>query len=434
MGPDVSIDSATLLRRFLAYVRIETTADENSETTPSSACQWELARLLESELRALGLEGVRLDEFGYVYGHLPEQVAPDSPRAGRIPTVGLVAHVDVSPSVSGKDVQPIVHHAYEGGALRLPKGPDVVLTPETDPPLGDCKGLDIVTSDGSTLLGADDKAGIAIIMTVLDALRQHPEIEHGPIAVAFTVDEEIGRGVDKFDLEGFGAEVAYTIDGSGLGEIEDETFCADSMIVTVTGRNVHPGYAKDKMVNAMKVAADLIARLPKDGLSPETTEGREGYVHPHALQGNEELTTVQFILRDFTEAGLAEQRALIESCAHAAAAAYPGSSVSFDVTSSYRNMKVVLDRRPEVSGFAEEAVRAVGLEMTKKPIRGGTDGARLSFMGLPTPNVFTGGHNYHSRREWIAVQHMAKSVEVMLRLLGIWAERGEKRGLLEVSG
>jgi tripeptide aminopeptidase len=341
--------------------------------------------------------------------------------------------MDVSPSVSGKDVEPIVHHAYHGGSLRLPNGPDVVLTPDEDPPLGDCVGLDIVTSDGSTLLGADDKAGIAIIMTVLDTLRQHPEIEHGPIAVAFTVDEEIGRGVDKFDLDGFGAEVAYTIDGSGLGEIEDETFCADSMAVTIRGRNVHPGYAKGKMVNAMKVASALIASLPRDGLSPETTEGREGYVHPHALQGNEEQTVITFILRDFTDAGLVEQRALIESCAHAAVASYPGSSVSFDVSSSYRNMKVVLDRRPEVSGFAEEAVRAAGLEMTKKPIRGGTDGARLSFMGLPTPNVFTGGHNYHSRREWIAVQHMEQSVDVVLRLLGIWAERGEKRGLLEGS-
>jgi tripeptide aminopeptidase len=431
--PVFSIDRAALVRRFLSYARIETTADEHSETTPSSPCQWDLARLLEGELRDLGVDGVHLDDHGYVYGHVPERLAIGSPRAGNVPTVGLVAHMDVSPSVSGKDVQPIVHHDYDGAPLRLPHGPDVVLTPESDPPLGDCVGLDIITSDGSTLLGADDKAGIAIIMTVLDTLRQQKEIEHGPIAVAFTVDEEIGRGVDKFDLAGFGAEVAYTIDGSGVGEIEDETFCADTMIVTIHGRNVHPGFAKGKMVNAMKVAAMLIASLPRDALSPETTEGREGYVHPHALDGNEECTTVKFILRDFTVDGLAAQRRLIEERARLAAEAFPGSSVSFEVTPSYRNMKVVLDRRPEVSGFAEEAVRRAGLTVKKTPIRGGTDGARLSFLGLPTPNVFTGGHNYHSRREWVAVQHMEKSVEVILRLLGIWADRGDKRGLLDVS-
>jgi tripeptide aminopeptidase len=379
-----SIDGERLLARFLAYVRIETTSDEASDTTPSSVCQWDLARLLESELRDLGLADVHLDPRGYVYGRLPERLPDGSPRAGRIPTVGLVAHMDVSPQVSGKNVRPIVHRRYAGGPIALPGVPDVVLTPEADPPLGECVGLDIVTSDGTTLLGADDKAGIAVILTALETLQRHREIAHGPIAVAFTVDEEIGRGVDEFDLERFGAEVAYTIDGSGLGEIEDETFCADTMIVTVRGRNVHPGYAKGKLVNSMKVAADLLARLPKDRLSPETTDGREGYIHPHALEGNEERTVIRLLVRDFTVEGLEALEDLVREQATMAERAHPGSSVAIDVKPSYRNMKVVLDRRPEATSFAEEAIRAAGLPVIRKPVRGGTDGARLSFMGLPT--------------------------------------------------
>jgi len=431
--PGHPIDRNGLLDRFLSYARIETTSDEASETTPSSACQWDLARLLESELRDLGLDAVHLDDYGYVYGRLPERLHAGSPRSGRIPTVGLVAHMDVSPQVSGRNVQPIVHQRYAGGRIALPGASDVVLTPEDDPPLGDCVGLDIVTSDGTTLLGADDKAGIAVIMTALETLQRHPEIEHGPIAVAFTVDEEIGRGVDRFDLERFGAEVAYTVDGSGVGEIEDETFCADTMIVTVGGRNVHPGYAKGKLVNSMKVAADLLSRLPKDRLSPETTDGRDGYVHPHALEGNEERTVVRLLIRDFTAQGLEALEAMIREQATAVERAHPGSSIATDIKPSYRNMKVVLDRRPEATAFAEEAIRAAGLSVIRKPVRGGTDGARLSFMGLPTPNLFAGGHNFHSRREWVAVQHMERSVEVVLHLLGMWATRGEQRGLLDVT-
>jgi tripeptide aminopeptidase len=426
------IDRDRMLERFLAYVRIETTSDEESETTPSSACQWDLARLLESELRELGLAAVQLDEHGYVYAKLPERLAPGSARSGMVPTVGIVAHMDVSPQVSGRDVAPIVHEHYAGGPIRLPGAPDLVLTPEDDPPLGECVGLDIVTSDGTTLLGADDKAGIAVIMTALQTLQQPPFVEHGPLAVAFTVDEEIGRGVDRFDLARFGAEVAYTVDGSGLGEIEDETFCADTMVVTVHGRNVHPGYAKGKLVNSLKLAAELVERLPKNRLSPETTEGRDGYIHPHAFEGNEERTVVQLLMRDFTAEGLEAQQRMVEEHAQAVERAYPGSKITVDVKPSYRNMKVVLDRRPEATSFAEEAILAAGLTAETKPIRGGTDGARLSFMGLPTPNLFAGGHNFHSRKEWVAVQHMEKSVEVVLRLIGIWAERGERRGLLDV--
>jgi tripeptide aminopeptidase len=425
-GPSFGIDRDHLLDRFLSYARIETTSDEESETTPSSPCQWDLARLLESELRELGLANVILDQHGYVYGRLPERLPAGAPRSGKIPTVGLVAHMDVSPQVSGQNVEPIVHRRYGGGPIALPGAPDVILTPEDDPPLGECVGLDIVTSDGTTLLGADDKAGIAVIMTALETLQRHPEIGHGPIAVAFTVDEEIGRGVDRFDLERFGAEVAYTIDGSGVGEIEDETFCADTMIVTVHGRNVHPGYAKGKLVNSMKVAAGLLAGLPKDRLSPETTDGREGYVHPHALEGNEERTVVRLLIRDFTVQGLEALEGMVREQATAVERAYPGSAIAIEVKPSYRNMKVVLDRRPEAAAFAEDAIRAAGLPVIRKPVRGGTDGARLSFMGLPTPNLFAGGHNFHSQREWVAVQHMEQSVEVVLRLLGIWAERGER--------
>jgi tripeptide aminopeptidase len=427
------IDRDGLLDRFLSYARIWTTSDEASETTPSSACQWDLARLLESELRDVGLDDVHLDDSGYVYGRLPERLPAGSSRTGQIPTVGLVAHMDVSPQVSGRNVKPIVHAQYDGGPIALPGAPDVVLTPEDDPPLGECVGLDVVTSDGTTLLGADDKAGIAVIMTALETLQRHPEIEHGPIAAAFTVDEEIGRGVDKFDLERFGAEVAYTIDGSGVGEIEDETFCADTMIVTVRGRNVHPGYAKGKLVNSMKVAADLLTRLPKDRLSPETTDGRDGYVHPHALEGNEERTVIRLLIRDFTVQGLEALEAMIRRQATAVERSYPGSTIAIEVKPSYRNMKVVLDRRPEATAFAVEAIRGAGLPVIRKPVRGGTDGARLSFMGLPTPNLFAGGHNFHSKREWVAVQHMERSVEVVLRLVGIWAERGERKGLLDVS-
>lgn len=420
------VDAARLLERFLRYVRIETTSDEDSETTPSTACQWDLARLLESELRELGLTGVHLDPFGYVYGHVPERLTEGSPGSGQVPTIGLLAHMDVSSQVPGRNVRPVVHARYAGGPIRLPGAEDLTLTPEDDPPLGECVGLDIVTSDGTTLLGADDKAGIAVIMTALEVLQRHPDLEHGPVAVAFTVDEEIGRGVDKFDLERFGAEVAYTIDGSGLGEIEDETFCADTMTVTVRGHNVHPGYAKGKLVNSMKIAAELLARLPKDRLSPETTDGREGYIHPHALEGNEERTVIKLLIRDFTVEGLEALEDFVRAEAGAVASDHPRSTIGIEVQPSYRNMKAALDQRPEATAFAEEAIRAAGLPVVRKPVRGGTDGARLTAMGLPTPNLFAGGHNFHSQREWVAVQHMEQSVQVVLHLLGIWTRHGER--------
>ncbi len=426
----LQVDRDDLLRRFLAYVRIETTSNEENQATPSSECQWQLARLLETELKELGLSDVLLDEHCYVYAHLPEAMPAGAARAGQIPAVGLIAHMDVSPAVSGKDVKPIVHRAYPGGPITLPGDASVVLTPEADPPLGDCVGLDIVTSDGTTLLGADDKAGIAVILSLLRFLKSHPEVPHGPLYVAFTPDEEVGRGVAKFNLERFAAEVAYTVDGKGIGEIEDETFCADTMEVIVHGVNVHPGYAKGKMVNAIKLLADFIAALPREHTSPETTDGRQSYVHPMAIKGNEERAEAKLLIRDFTMPGLAELEQLVERTARGVVDREPRARLETTVTHSYKNMKVVLDQRPEAAAFAEEAIRAAGLAVVRTPIRGGTDGARLSFMGLPTPNLSAGGYNFHGKREWLVVQHMEKAAEVCLRLVGLWAERGSRKGRL----
>lgn len=424
------IDRDDMLRRFLSYVKVWTTSDETNESTPSSERQWNLAKQLKAELEELGLDNIRLCDHCYVYATLPERMATGSKRAGKVPAIGLISHMDVSDAVPAENVKPIIHKNYDGMPLVLPGDPEVVLIPEKDHPLGDCKGLDIITADGTTLLGADDKAGIAIIFSVLKWLKEHEDVEHGPIQIAFTPDEEIGRGVAKFDLDAFGAEVAYTLDGESLGEVEDETFCADSMDVTFRGINVHPGFAKDKMINSIKLAAEFIESLPKDGLAPETTEKREAYVHPRLVEGNEEQTVVKFLIRDFEMAGLAELERFVEEKAQVVAAAHPGAKVETKVSHSYKNMKVVLDQRPEATSLAEEAIRAAGIEVVKKPIRGGTDGARLSFMGLPTPNIFTGGHNFHGKREWIAVQHMEKSAEVVLRLIQLWAEKGEKKGRL----
>lgn len=427
---ELHVDRDRLVERFLSYAKIETTSDEECKDTPSSACQWDLAKLLARELNELELDDVRLDDHCYVYAVLPENLPAGAPRAGKIPSVGLIAHMDVSPAVPGKDVKPILHERYDGKPIVLPGAPDLVLDPADEEGLAECEGLDIITSDGTTLLGADDKSGIAIIMGVLEFLKAHPEVEHGPIHVAFTPDEEIGRGVDKFDLDGFGAEVAYTLDGKGVGEIEDETFYADTMIVTFRGINVHPGYAKGKMVNSIKLAADLIADLPRDGLAPETTHEREGYVHPMAVTGNEEKTVIKFIIRDFTAEGIERFEKMIEDKARAVEAGFPGGKLEIEIQHSYKNMKVMIDQRAESTQFAEEAIRAAGLEVHKNPIRGGTDGARLSFMGLPTANLFAGGYNFHAKKEWLPIRYMEKSAEVCLRLLGIWAERGEKKGLL----
>lgn len=410
--------------RFLRYVQIDTQSQDGVERYPSTEKQLVLLRLLADELRALGAAEVTMDEHGYVMATVSSTLPPNHPRAGQVPVIGFLAHVDTSPEVSGAGVKPQVWRNYQGGDIVLPGDPRQVIRPEETPELAQCTGHDIITSDGTTLLGADDKAGVAEIMTAVAYLLRHPEIPHGTIRVAFTPDEEVGRGVDFFDVARFGARYAYTMDGSTAGEVEDETFCADTAIVTFRGRAVHPGYAKGKMVNSIRLAGDFLARLPREGMSPETTEGREGYLHPYVLHGGVEQTVIRILVRDFTVEGLREKEDLLRRLAGEVAAQDPRAGVEVQIQESYRNMKYILDQHPQVVAYAEEAVRRAGLEPIRRPIRGGTDGARLCYMGLPTANLFAGGHNFHSQREWVSVQDMAKAVETIVHLAVIWAEKG----------
>jgi len=411
------IDRSLFLDRFLTYVKFDTQSSEESETYPSTLKQLELSKHLVKELKELGLEDVELTEHGYVFATLPSNV--DHP----VPTVGLIAHVDTSPEVSGANVKPIIHENYQGGDIVLTGDTSQVIEYRNNPDLKNCIGHDIITTDGTTLLGADNKAGIAEIMGALTYLKQNPEIKHGKIRVAFTVDEEVGTGTEHFDVKQFAADYAYTIDGEAAGEIEDETFCADTAIIKIKGVNVHPGYAKGKMINGIKIGAEFIERLPKNSNSPETTEGREGYLHPHAIKGGVELTEITFLVRDFTVEGLKEKEELLSHIARELSDKYSPATVEMEVKESYRNMKYKIDEHPEVVEYALEAVRRSGLEPKKNLIRGGTDGARLSYMGLPTPNVFTGGHNFHSQKEWISIQDMEKAVETIVNLLQIWEEK-----------
>jgi tripeptide aminopeptidase len=373
-------------------------------------------------MKSIGVNEVRLTGHGYVFATLPSNLPANQPHT--VPAIGLIAHVDTSPDVSGANVKPLIHENYRGETITLPADKNQVIDPGQNPALKDCLGHDIITADGTTLLGADNKAGLAEIMTAAEYLLNHPEIPHGEIKIAFTVDEEVGCGTDHFDLNEFGAKYAYTIDGETAGEIEDETFCADTVEVHVYGINVHPGYAKNKMVNALKVAADFLERLPKDSLSPETTEKREGYVHPNSLSGNVEKVEIKMLIRDFTVEGLKEKEKFLEKIRDEVLKDRPNAGIDLKVIESYRNMKYVLEKYPFVTDYALEAVRRSGIKPVKNLIRGGTDGSRLSFMGLPTPNVFTGGHNFHSKQEWISAQDMEKAAETILHLVQIWAERG----------
>jgi tripeptide aminopeptidase len=404
-----------VLDRFLRYARIDTQSAYDRETTPSTAKQLDLSRLLEQELRELGLDDVRLDEHGYVHASLDGNESA--------PRIGLIAHVDTSPDVTGTGVDPQVHRGYAGGAIALPGDPSQVLSPEHSPALADKVGHDIVTSDGTTLLGADDKAGVAEIMAAVAYLKRHPELERAPLRICFTVDEEIGGGADHLDLERFGARYAYTLDGSGLGEIEAETFNATKVIVTFHGFSVHPGSAKGRLVNSIKAAAELLEKLPPDGLSPETTEEREGFVHPHVIRGQAELTELELIVRDHDRARLEEHLGLIRRLAREAEESPRAVRVEVREVEQYRNMREVIDQHPAVVEAAEEAIRRVGLEPKHEIIRGGTDGARLSHRGLPTPNVFTGGQDYHSLREWASVQDMAAAAATVVELARVWGER-----------
>jgi tripeptide aminopeptidase len=411
-----------VLERFLRYVRYDTQSDETSTTFPSTGKQLVLLRDLAIELRALGLPDAAMDEHGYVMATIPS-----TSRKPDAPTIGFIAHVDTSPEMPGAGVKPIVHRAYDGRDLVLPDDASAVLRLAEIPELATAIGEDIVTASGTTLLGGDDKAGVAAIVTAAAYLTAHPEIPHGPIRIAFTPDEEIGRGTLHFDVARFAARCAYTLDGGGRGEIETESFSADAITVTFHGFNTHPGYARGRMVNAIKVAAAFIDSLPSDSLSPETTDGRDGYVHPYVVEASVERTSVKLLVRDFETSKLREKETTIERLARAAAGRFPGTRLEVEVTESYRNMKEVLDHHPKIAAHAREAIRRAGLEVRDTLIRGGTDGSRLSFMGLPTPNLFAGEHTFHSRLEWVSVQEMELSVRVIVELCRVWEEKGEGR-------
>ena len=401
-------------RRFLRYVRYDTRSSEESSTYPSTEKQKDLQRLLADELRSLGLEDAAMDEYGYVMATLPSNV----PAA--VPVIGLIAHVDTSPDVSGENVNPLVHAGYDGGPVRLNE--DLLLTPEESPALRRHRGGTIITSDGSTLLGADDKAGVAEIMDLLEKIKNDDSIPHGTLRIAFTPDEEVGAGTRFFDLRKFGANYAYTVDTGNTGEIVDETFCADSAAVIFKGINVHPGFAKGKLASAIKAAARFVELLPPH-MSPEATEGRQGYLHPNSIQGGVEEVTLQLILRDFEEDRLGDQKKMLEDIAGVVKLNSPGIEIEINVQASYRNMRYILDRHPQVIEYAAEAVRRAGLDPELAAIRGGTDGSHLSYMGLPTPNISAGGDLFHSRREWIAVEDMEKAVQTLLHLVQIWVEK-----------
>ena len=402
-----------VLERFLRYVRIDTTSDQDSETYPSTAKQRELGELLERELRELGLEDAELTEHGYVFATVPGTAGP---------TVGLIAHMDTSQDESGAGVQPQVIRNWDGKDITLPGDPDKVLRIDENPILAARTGHDLVTTDGTTLLGADDKAGVAEIMGAVAYLAAHLEIEHAPIRVGFTVDEEVGRGVDHFDLDEFGADFAYTLDGAEVGRIDDETFAASEVRIRIEGLSVHPGTSKAKMVNAIKLGARLLERLPRHDRSPETTEGREGFIHPHRFTGTTAEAELRFIARDFDAAKLEEHEQLLRRLADELAAEEPRARVTVTVEEQYRNMKEFLDRDPSVAEAADEAARRCGVEPWREPIRGGTDGSMLSARGLLTPNIYTGGQQFHSVLEWASVQDMALSAATIVELVKLWAE------------
>lgn len=407
----------TVTERFLRYVVIDTQSDPASPSCPSTAKQKNLGRLLAAELQAMGLSDAHLDEHGYVYATIPG----NTPKS--VPVICFCSHMDTSPDCTGANVKPQIVKNYRGGDIVLPADPSQVIRAAEHPALESQIGSDIITTDGTTLLGADNKAGVAEIMDAAQFLIEHPEIRHGTIKILFTPDEEIGRGVDNVDLKKLGADFAYTIDGETAGHIEDETFSADGVTVTIEGVSTHPGFAKGKMEHAIKIAAAIVARLPKNTCSPETTEGKEGFLHPIGIEGALEQATIGFIVRDFTESGLKEKEALLEDIVKSVMKAYPRSKYTFEVKHQYRNMKEVIDRHPETVDYAMEAIRRAGLTPVRSSIRGGTDGSRLSLMGLPCPNIFAGEHAFHSRLEWVSVQDMEKAVQTIVHLAMVWEER-----------
>jgi tripeptide aminopeptidase len=407
----------SVTERFLRYVTIDTQSDPDSPTCPSTEKQKDLGRLLAAELKDIGLADAHLDAHGYVYATIPANTQK------KVPVICFCSHMDTSPDCTGKNVKPQIVRNYRGGDITLPADPSQIIRAAEHPALKAQIGHDIITTDGTTLLGADNKAGVAEIMDAAQFLVQNPHIKHGTIKILFTPDEEIGRGVDELDLKKLGADFAYTIDGESAGQIEDETFSADAATIFIQGVSTHPGFAKGKMEHAIKIAAAIIERLPKDTCSPETTEGKEGFLHPIGISGALEQTTIGFIVRDFTVAGLKEKEALLERIVKDVMKDYPRSTYRMEVKEQYRNMKEVIDRHPETVDYAIEAIRRAGLTPRRNSIRGGTDGSRLSFMGLPCPNIFAGEHAFHSRLEWVSRQDMEKAAETIVHLAMIWEER-----------
>ena len=410
--------SETALDRFLRYVKIDTQSQEDQTTTPSTRKQLNLANLLAKELTALGAQNVRVSEFGIVYATIPGNLPDNS----KVPVIGFIAHMDTSPAVSGENVNPIFHKNYQGGDIVLPKDTTQVITPAKNPELKTLIGDDIITADGTTLLGSDDKAGVAEIMTMIDTFKQNPQLKRGTLAIAFTPDEEVGTGIEKFDVKGFGAQFAYTVDGGELGEISDETWSARTATVTFQGKSTHPGSAKNIMVNAMYALGDYLGRFPKDML-PETTEGRVGFVHPYAGVADVESSNVKILLRDFDISGLDAKEKMLRDMVTQTAAKFPEVKITIDVKENYKNMKEVLKEYPQLTTNAMEAAKRAGLKPFMKPIRGGTDGARLTFQGLPTPNLFTGGSNFHGKLEFNSRGGLQKSTETLIHLVQIFAEK-----------
>mgnify|MGYP001173411968 CR=1 FL=1 len=410
----------TVEERFIRYAKIDTTADPNSTTFPSSEIQKDLGRLLVNELKALGASDVEMDKWGYVFATIPS-----NSDKSNVPTICFCAHMDTAPDCSGTNVKPIVHRNYQGEPIVLPDDTTQIITKEKQTYLQGKYGDDIITASGETLLGADDKAGIAIIMDFAKYMLEHPELKHGDIRILFTPDEELGKGVDHLDMEKLNADFGYTLDGGPEGSIEDESFSADGMKVTIEGLSAHPGYAKGKMVNAIKMAALLVDSLPKDTLTPETTSNREGFIHPFAIEGALEKASVEFIIRDHQTSKLAEYEKLISETMQSIADNHPGIEYNIEIFEQYRNMKEILNKYPQVCDYAGEAMEKVGVKPMFKIIRGGTDGSRMSFMGMPCPNIFTGEMAIHSRQEYVVVQDMEKSVRTLIELIQIWEKKHE---------
>lgn len=414
----IKINADQLAERFMRYVQVDTQSDPESTANPSTEKQKNLSKILLQELKEMGIADAELDEFGYVYATLPGNSKKEA-----VPVVCFCSHVDTAPDCSGFEVKPILHKKYNGAPITLPDDTAQVLNTDNSPYLKEKMGDDIITASGKTLLGADDKAGVAIIMQTVQTLLNHPEVVHGDLKIVFTPDEEVGRGTEKIDIEKIGASVGYTLDGGEAGSLEDETFSADAATITVHGIIAHPGYAKGKLVNALKIVGEILAALPLKEWSPETTDKKEGFVHPNSINGIAEKAGIGFIVRDFKTSELTNHHNRLKKIAEEVVARHPGASLDYKIKEQYRNMYDVLEKHPNITAYAAEAIERTGLKVIKESIRGGTDGSRLSYMGLPCPNIFTGMQNIHSKLEWVSVKDMEKATETLVNLAVVWEEK-----------